>query len=67
MLVEFISSDVILNLNCDVLPSITFNMHMESEQQVSKEFIIEFKAFRGNQDEFTIKELVILDLITNIP
>lgn len=29
--------------------------------------VIEFQGFRGNKDEFIIKELVILDLTTNVP
>lgn len=40
---------------------------METEQNDTKQCIIEFQAFRGNQDEFIIKELDILDLHTNIP
>ncbi len=32
-----------------------------------KSAIIEFQAFKGNENEFIIKELVILDLKTNIP
>lgn len=35
-------------------------------QHVNRECIIEFQAFRDNHDKFIIKELVVLDLTTNI-
>lgn len=40
---------------------------METVQHENKQCIIEFQAFRDNGDKFIIKELVVLDLTTNIP
>lgn len=40
---------------------------MDTKHYDNKQCIVEFQAFRGNRDEFIIKELVILDLFTNIP
>lgn len=40
---------------------------METEQNDNRQCIKELQAFRGNLDEFIIKEIVILELYTNIP
>jgi hypothetical protein len=45
----------------------SFNQKMETKHHEHKQCIIEFQAFRDNQDKFIVKELVILDLTTNVP
>lgn len=40
---------------------------MESKHYEQRQCIIEFQAFRDNKNKFIIKELVILDLNTNVP